>query len=293
MNTINKINNLLTKKKLSKLANKRVARDLEAVFQRLKKSEYETSSIVKNIFDMAEQSRVFYAHLNTYARIGRTWGEVFKFLSIGKYGEILDICPGFAPKIEIGLFYCGYKGRITILDKNKEAISSLKKIMFLFRPEFDIVPYVRDLFSPIPIRKSFQIVAGNHILDDMILAYFCKLNKITDESIYEKEDEFIKLWNMILDKDFKFVGQLVSELSNIFASLTDKNGYLCLAQYKSYMEKMLSLNRSYLFTKKVFKKIIQNLCANGFKRIELEQGLSNLKNHYFDNESIVILKRMK
>jgi hypothetical protein len=291
MNKTSRLNKLISRKKLSGLADRRLARDLEAVCQRLEKNEYETSGIVKNVFDMAEQSRVLYAHLKTYARIGDAWSEIFKILPIKRFAEILDICPGFAPKIEIGLFYRGYKGRVVVLDKQKAAVTNLKKIMSLFRPDFEIVPYARNLFFP--ARKKFRMVAGNHVFDDLILEYFCEKNRIDSRNIYEKEGRFVKVWGMILRQNRDFEDELVDKFSGVFRSLTEKGGYLCLAQYKSYMEKMLSLDNSYSFTRKIFRKVITNLLRNGFLKLQIDEKIFKQKDKYFNQGDFAILKRIR
>jgi hypothetical protein len=290
MKILSNLKKSIGKRRLSKLAQKRLGGDLKAVLQRLEKNEYETSSIVQNVFDMAEQSRIFYTYLQTHARIGETWSRIFESLSIDEHKEILDICPGFAPKIEIGLFYSNYKGKVVVLDKKKEAVMNLKKIMLIFRPNFEIIPYIHNIFSK--TKRRFEFVVGNHIFDDIILEYFCEKNKLPSNNLYEKEGEFTKTWNIILKQQDEYAKEIVEKITEIFILLVDNEGYLCLAQYKSYMEKMLDLDKPYLFTKKVYKKVIENLCENGFAKIKTDDKIFDFKGRYFEKKHVSILKRI-
>ena len=285
---IKRLQSQLSKKTLSLDAQKRISKDLDAIYARLLKNEYETSGIVENAFDVPDKSKQFHTHLKTYARIGRSWIKVLRCLPINNYPEIVDICPGYAPKVELGLLYSHYKGRVIVLDVDASATKTLTKFMELFDHEFSIQSLVRDLFSR--DKRQFNFVIGNHVVDDLILNYFAVKEGVSMSDLYEKEGEFVKMWGKILENEKDNSEEISKKLTEVFDSLIQHNGYLCLSQYKSYMEKMLDLHRSYLFSKKVFGRLIAALCHKGFDRVSLPKESTSGRSHFSNNEVVILRK---
>lgn len=284
--TLGSISKSIQGRKLSKNAKDKLMIDLNAIRIRLEKGEYETSSITQNIFDVKSATQQFYKHIETYAQIAKSWSSVLSNFPLNKYHEILDICPGFAPKIEIALYYCNYKGNVIVLDKEKESTQELMKFMQLFNPKFKITPLTQNLFSP--INTQFSFVIGNHVIDDLILLYFA--DKFYPKArIYENEKDFIDLWQKILEGKQKNLKEIVEIITPVFIKLVKKRGYLCLAQYKSFMEKMLDQQLAFNFSCKVLDKVVLNLLDSGFKRINVptKKGDTN----YLDKASIIVLKK--
>jgi hypothetical protein len=259
------IQEILKTKKISDSANKRLFRDFETIYKRLEKDEYETSGIVENIFDIPDKTQQLYKLLETYTQIAKDWSLVLNKIPIYKYKEIVDICPGFAPKVEIGLCYLNYKGKVLLLDNNLKSTKRLIKFIELFNPQFEMSSYSQDIFSL--HKEQFSFIIGNHIIDDLILSYFAQKSGTLLINLYEKERELITMWNKILENEEYNFEKITRKLSQIFLSLIRKNGYLCLSIYKSYVERMLDLEKSYKFTRKVFYKLIDILTSNGFTKI--------------------------
>ncbi len=278
---------LLSKKTLSQEAKKRVRTDLNAINLRLVKNEYETSGIIENIFDVSETFKRMYKHIDTYSKIAKTWSSILSNLPINKETNILDLCPGYAPKIELALFYLGYKGTVTILDEDYASMKQLVKFMKLFNPQFKIKILKRDLFSP--TKEKFPFVIGNHIIDDLILYYFARKANLNINKFYENEQEIVEFWKIILINKNENQKEITQKISEVFKTIIANGGYLCLSQYKSYMDKMLSLEKEYLFSKYVFKNTINNLLNSGFVVIDFELKASI--GAYFKSSSVYILKK--
>lgn len=291
MNDINKLQKIFDKKRLSEIATKRLSRDLEAMCKRFEKDEYEISGMTENLLDIPDTFKRLYSHIETYAKIGKTWSHILNKLPINKYDTVIDICPGYSPKVELALFYVKYKRKVIIVDKDTEAVNDLMKFMELFHPQFTIIPFIHDLF--LPTKNQFPFVIGNHIIDDMLLYYFAKKYKSTTKELYAKEEKFISMWNKILEKEKDNQNEIVSKLTQILTRLVSPDGYLCLSQYKSYTEKMLDLDQAYLFSKKVFNEIVENLCRTDFVKINVGNKRSNKKDSYFKQKETAILKKKK
>ena len=286
---LTELGQLINKKNLSRGAKKRLRVDLNAISLRLVKFEYETSGIVENTFDVPETFRRMYKHLDTYSKIAKTWSSILSNLPIDKQTNILDLCPGYAPKIELALFYLGYRGTVTIIDEDNTSMKQLVKFMALFNPQFKIVTMKRDLFSP--LKEKFHLAVGNHIIDDLILHYFAKKAGINTNEFYENEQALVDFWKRVLLNKNENQKEITQKISDIFKTIIANGGYLCLSQYKSYMDKMLDLEKEFLFSSAVFTKIIKNLMRSEF--INLNVKNYEAKNQYFSAHDVVILKKTK
>jgi len=286
---LKELDQLLNKKNLSREVKKRLRVDLNAISLRLIKNEYETSGIVENIFDVPETFKRMYKHIDTYARIAKTWSFILSTLPINDKTNLLDICPGYAPKIELALFYLGYRGTVTILDEDYTSMKQLIKFMNLFNPQFKIRTLKRNFFSP--TKEKFPVVIGNHIIDDLILYYFAKKADFNINKFYENEQELTDFWKrIILDKD-ENQKEITQKISDILSTIIAAEGYLCLSHYKSYMDKMLDLEKEYLFSKYVLENTINNLLNSGFCLKEFQMKRS--ADTYFKSDSVYILKKQK
>lgn len=272
------------KKKLSTEAKLRLQKDLRAVCQRLEKKEYETSGIVENSFDVPDKTKQFFVLLDTYAKIGNAWSIIFKQLSVQSFKEVIDLCPGFTPKVELGLLYSGFKGNVKILDKDLAVVKQLQKNLHLFHPSFSTERLSIDLFKQNDISAKF--IVGNHIFDDLILNYFGKKLSIDTKNIYRDEEQFLHLWNAILGDKQHNKTEIIQILSHALERLVAKNGYLCLSQYQSYMERMLGLSEATRYTHDVFVGVKKDLCAHGFKQVII----SKMQGSFKESEVFVLIK---
>ena len=280
---------LLSKKMLSQDAKKRVRTDLSAIIQRLDKNEYETGGIVENIFDVPETFKRMYKHIDTYSKIAKTWSSILSNLPINKETNILDLCPGYAPKVELALFYLRYKGMVTILDEDSASVKQLVKFMELFNPQFKIKILKQDLFSP--TKEKFPFVIGNHIIDDLILYYFAKKSNLNINKFYENEQEIVGFWKRIFIDKNENQREITQKISDTLCPIVAVGGYLCLSHYKSYMDVMLDLEKEYLFSKYVFNNVVNNLLNSGFVVIDFQMKKSPAM--YFNSDSVYILKKRK
>src|SRR3972149_3325364 len=137
----------------------------------------------------------------------------------------------------------------------------------------------------------FNLAVGNHIIDDLILHYFAKKAGINTNEFYENEQALVDFWKRVLLNKNENQKEITQKISDIFKTIIANGGYLCLSQYKSYMDKMLDLEKEFLFSRAVFTKIIKNLMRSEF--INLNVKNYEAKNQYFSAHDVVILKKTK
>lgn len=282
----------LTKKlKLTKLEQKRLCKDLEAVQKRLETREYRLGGFNMNVFDVPDRTREFYIYLKFYCDIGLSWKHIFSGLKVNRYKEIIDLCPGYTPKIELGLFYSNYKGTLFVIDKDKNAIKELNDLLALFQPAFQIKPIIIDLFQKTPKKGLF--VTGNHFIDDFALSYFAQKWKIKISDIYEKEGMAVSTWNKIIAKK-EHLKEVVEKTAKVIAKCVEKQGYICLTQYESYMERLLGLKKVTKFNELALKEIKKILIEkHGFQDEHhiVNKALKN-KRTYLKSNHFILLKNV-
>lgn len=265
-------------------------KDLEAVIDRLEKDEYKKSGFTGNKFNVPDRTREFYIYLQFYCEIGQNWAKILRTINVNKYKEVVDLCPGYTPKIELALFYSGFKGKVIAIDKDIDSPKRLVKFMELFNPPFKIIPTKLDLFDN--FKSKHKLIIGNHVIDDLVVDLFCKKWGISQTEIYEKEGAIINLWNKILTDKNKNLSESLEKIANIFERITSKNSLILLSQYKSYMERLLNLDEAARFSRTLFNMIIKELCKKGFKNEQklIEKSFKKYKGHFGTNDCCILRK---
>lgn len=291
-NTLANLNTIaeLAKKKINNLENERLNYDLETIIERINKKEYQKGSFSKNKFNVPDRTKEFYVYTNFYCDIGKNWAKLLKPFNVNKYSEIVDLCPGFTPKIELALFYLGYKNQLTVIDKKISFLGDLEKFTKLFNPHFKLVKKKLDLFSNFKSRHQFII--ANHIIDDLAMDHFAKKYEFKIDDIYQNENCMKNFWQKIIADKEKNISEISDLIAEIFIKIVDSKGYLFISQYKSYMEKLLNMNSVPYFNKKVLKVVVDKLSKSGFTndRAIVKKALANYKGH-FKAEDCYVLKK--
>ena len=277
-------------KKLGRIEKKRIEEELNALAERLKNRKYKIAYTAYNIFNIPDRTEDLYEHLKFYCDTGRTWAVLLSAINIHSYGKVVDLCPGFAPKVELGLFYLDYQGEVIIVDKRMDSMKKLEEMLMLFGPKYKITPKKIELFKPHP--QSYPVVIANHIIDDLVMDYFAKKFNISSQEIYEKEGKLIEIWGKILSGKQSHAEEILPHLVQGVGSLIQKGGWLLMAQYQSYIEKLFNLKEVTRFNKNLFKKLVEELSREGFynDRNLVEKSFKNFKGIFKKSECYILKK---
>lgn len=280
----------LTKKNFTKVEEKRLNNDLETLIERIEKKEYTRGGFSKNKFDVPDRTKEFYVYTNFYCDIGKNWAQILKHYDVNNYSEIVDLCPGYTPKIELALFYLGYKNKLTVIDKKVSFLSDLEKFTRLFNPLFKIEKKGIDLFGK--FKSNYRFIIANHIIDDLAMDHFATKFGIKIEDIYRDENIVKEFWRKIIANKKQNIPEIADKIAKMLMKIVAPGGYLFLSQYKSYMEKLLNMNEVPFFNKKVLKVVVEKLSQNGFvnDRATIEKALKNYHGH-FGAADCYVLKR--
>ena len=158
-------------------------------------------------------------------------------------------------------------------------------------PEFRIVKKCEDLFKS--VKGSYDLVLGNHIIDDLAVYYFSQKAGISLDKFYANEEVAQQVWKGILAKRLDSVNEITEKIVDILDKVTGKGGYLCLSQYKSYSEKLFDMKEAYNFNKAVFKKVQRILVKGGFVSKEklLTKAFNGYKGHFGKKDCVLLQKK--
>jgi hypothetical protein len=246
---------------LSELEEKRATRSLTKVLDRLRRREYERFAFDGNVFDLPDRVKELLTELEFYCSVGKTWARVLDALDATRYPVIADLCPGYAPKIELALFYLGYEGEVCLVNKDHLAFEDLEKFIALFSPKFSLRRVQRDLWSE-PV-DAFPLIAANHILDDLVADHYSSRFGFLPGEIYEREGRLVELWDRILERRDEHLAEMSDRFAGVFERMLAPGGRLAVAQYESYVERILDLGRVTAFNKELLERIRSALVERG------------------------------
>ncbi len=259
---LNEIQNLRNTLDLSELEENRLQGELAKVRNRLQAREYQIHSFSKNTHNVLERVRDVYAELDFYCRFGRSWQGLLTAIGLSNTQSIIDLCPGFTPKVELGLCYANFKGKAFLVNKDAHSLKELVKFLKLFAPQFTYELLDVDIFeAPLPV---CDIVTANHVLDDLVLDRYCTLHHLSPDCFYEDESELKIAWQAILNESSSSLDTAVARFCALALQITAPQGYLIVTQYQSYIERILKLREVTSFTKKLLEQCRQTLCQLGF-----------------------------
>jgi hypothetical protein len=203
----------------------------------------------------------------------------------------MDLCSGWAPKITLALFYSDYDGEAILFDQDKKSMTLLRNFMRLFNPKFSLKSYHEDFFNYQGL--WFDFVIANHVIDDLILEYYCRTHAIPSKNIYKQEWMVVSLWGKII-KEEGFFEEIVTVFTKQFSNLINSGGLLCFAQYKSMIEWLLSLDTSVEYNIQIMREVSRRLEHTGnFSFLnEVPKKAFRNKKTAFSPDECIILKRL-
>lgn len=242
-----------------------IQRDLQLISSAINSGEYlSTEMLNRNRFDTQKRTYEFFTYIEGYYNQAKQWQTILQQIITENTQTVLDIGPGFSPKIELALQRLDFKGKVSVLDKSSAALSGLKKFLALMSIPFDLDVICEDLYAV--QQRSFDLVAANHLFDDLLLDGFCSDHNRPIVDIYENEANLVSITNdIICNFDFENLSQ---KLSQSFPRLVSEGGHLLFRHYQGITEMALNLESWFEFTTSFFEKVIHNLTRDEFQLVE-------------------------
>jgi hypothetical protein len=250
---------------LSRIETERLNQEILLIEKRLCAREYKKSSFNTNVLNIPDRVKELSDDLVFLTSIGKIWAEIFLLLPNKKY-SILDIGPGYFPKIELGLYYNNFRGTVTLLDNNNSALIGADSFLKFFNIKFQTKKFKKDIWSKHSVK--YDLIVANHLIDDLLLSQFCTKNKIPIKHLYTKEESFVNAWKQIV-YDKKLSAELINRFSAQLNQLTKNSGYIILLDYPSHSHKSLKLHFIFSLVKEFKNNLFSKLKPLGFKAMKL------------------------
>lgn len=207
----------------------------------------------------------FLIRFDYYQSVVEEWEKIFKRIKLSKKDVVIDICSGWAPKIELALLRSHFAGTITIVDKSRWNTTLLCELLTPFKKKFNLnITNVNILTNDFPSNLKGNIIIGNHILDDLLIdQYFSVTKKGID--MYKDISMYKKIW-IEIEKNDSIFSEVLSQLTQNILKLSQSQVSIILTQYPGYQEKLYGVKDVYRKSHKLLLEL-QNILQkkHGFK----------------------------
>lgn len=275
---------------LDDLERGRLLRDIDRVRRRVEGRQYRLTGFDDNVLNLPDRAQAFFTELDFHASIGRSWAALLAGTGADRAASIADLGPGWVPKVELGLFYRGYRGNVVAIDKDPATAAFISRFLALLLPSFTLEPHVVDVFSaPLP---AHPVVTANHVIDDLIVDWFIREWRIAPADLYQQEGVLAEVWRRILARRAASLEEIVPRIAAIFDALTAEGGLLLVSQYPSYVERVLGLPEVSAMNEEALAKVRAILASRGFLEDPSEPArLLAGSGGYLTPESCHVLRR--
>jgi hypothetical protein len=236
--------------------------------------------------------------LDYYQYAIETWQKIFGEIDFSKINSIVDLCPGWAPKIEIALLRTNFSGRLIAIDKSKENTDCFNKLFAPFESKFKVTTLNIDLFKRMNkltnLERSSDLVIANHIIDDLIMdIFFRKNNFFKKEEVFENPKRMKNIWDEIL-KHEEIFNEAKDKIKKIIDKTVNLDGYFLMTQYLGYQENLYGLKGVCIKCKSIAEEIKNDLIFKGNykeERNKISKAFENFDNPYFQKNDIWMIRK--
>lgn len=242
-------------------------KDIETIKKKIKNGYYKSADFVpSNEFYHKSKTSELYTYFSGYYERSKRWLEIFHSLPKNSIKTVLDLCPGWSPKVEFALRDWGFSGKLYVLDSNQEALKDLKNFLDIIHVDYTVDMMCNSLLTCPQMRVD--LLAANHVLDDMILESYCSQKGYNLDEIYESEKLFKTVTTDILSQNGKTFSAFIKTLARKIDSLMNQKGYVIFLHYPGKLEKGLGLYEWIQFIYHITVELQQQLINKGYASIQ-------------------------
>jgi hypothetical protein len=235
---IQKLSTVVEGLAVTSLEAKRCTEDLKTIEIRLRSREYEQSCFKpRGTLSIPDRTQELLSDLSFFWSVGAVWQNLFDRIELKPSASVLDIGCGYFPKVELGLYYHGFEGTVTLCDPHREALEQASQFLKFFRVPFEAQTHASTVWDI--GEKRFDAVVANHVLDDLILASYAKEHSLDIGALYSDEDNYMAVWTAI-SKTTMPAG-LLQQLVHTLITLLAPCGVILFLDYPSFSHRALGM----------------------------------------------------
>lgn len=174
-------------------------------------------------------------------RIGSVWGAVLAARPAAAQGVVVELGPGFADKVGLGLARQRFRGTLYVVEPNEAARGWVAGRYRRLLPDADIV----EVAEPVPsaarlLPEHVDVLVMNHVLDDFVL--FAALPPADRERVFggmradrPGAPEFQQTWQHLFGDPERLRGlgaRVVDDLRHVLARTRPRT--FAASQYESW-----------------------------------------------------------
>ena len=284
--SIRKVKTALSARRLSQIERKRIDADLGVLAERIRCGEYRNARFVHNVLNADERARELVDDLRFFYQLGKVWQRIFSAGGIGEQASLLDIGCGWFPKIEVGLHHAGFRGTVTLLDKGAGTLRNARQFLDFLAVKFRCRFVESDLKRA---RGRFDVIAANHLLDDLLLDEYIRRTGVSAKMLYADETAYRNAWNSI-SHDETLTDVVADALSRRIASLTRLGGVVCLFDYISHSHRALGLETPWKKALQLSRCLKVRLCEQGFWDVQRPTALRSSTQLKIHPNSLILMR---
>lgn len=251
-----------------------LARDLTAVEQRLASGEYaETDFVARSVFEVQRRTHEFVTYMRGWHAQGQRWSQLLTALGVPD-DVVIDLCPGWAPKIELALMQAGFRGRVVAIDRSEESLTMLQEFLAVLQPSFTVVPVVEDVMGA-PERPSHtaRLVVANHVVDDLLVDRWVRARGGSLAAIYDDERLLAEAWRGVLRDAPQLLPAFPRDAAHALARYVADGGTLVVSHYSSLIERLIGGDDVAPFFADAFARVCAALVNDGVVARALPVGV--------------------
>lgn len=288
---IDQIQTFIQNSHLTEVEADNLVSDLQGIYQRLVAGHYrDTDFLSRNIFDIPRRTREFLNYFHGYQLQAKTWAEVLKQLPLSKVETVIDLCPGWAPKIELALAKIKYQGKVIIFDLDKSCFNKIQDFMSMFDISYNLIFEKGDFFSSAKSRGD--LVVANHVIDDLLIYKYRSPFRYSLKEIYDSEKKYKEVAKQVL-LSFSHQESLIKEISINFDCFVNNDGFLVISQYRGLWEKALRLKKWSVFCQNIMNGVKSYLLQKNYQDYtgKIVPILARLDQKYFSSRDVFVLRK--
>lgn len=218
---------------------------------------------------------------------GKVWSGIIKALNISASASVIDLAPGASAKIEFALSNTGFKGKLFIIEPQKDVSQLLFKKAEKLLPHAEII-VLNEVFSSVSINEKIDAVFANHPFDDFISAYLTpdkeELDIIFDD-ISKEDEQVLKLLKTSWNTSQENIEQAKMAVKTDFENFLKRHkpNALAISQYSSSYFERNNLGMINMHAEDLFNHFIAGL-PDKYSVDKVQQILD--KNENYGNKQI-------
>jgi hypothetical protein len=180
-----------------------------------------------------------YIQPNTIEPTSHLWQRLLVENKAPIDGTIIEVAPGYEPKIGNALFLLGFCGTIYLIEPDKKAARDIQKIYQEILPHATVkivTKFLQDVVVGVDVPYKVDVVVASHPFDDMVVASI-----ISRASFFSQEKKWRnkssasiqKLYDGLKDKDYERGVQTTVSTWRNFIEVSRPN-YFIASQYPSH-----------------------------------------------------------